>query len=251
MTVFPEVSVSENFSPDELSLLDPNNIPQHVAILMDGNRRWAKKHQLPDAMGHWQGADVLTEIVRAAADLNIKTITVYVFSTENWRRSEEEVEALMSILEWNLIRKREQMINEGVRLSSIGDLSRLPSSVQEALEGTRKATEECNRINLVLAINYGGRDEIRRAMAKILEQKISPDQLTEECIASFLDTAPFGDPDLVIRPSGEFRLSNFLLWQISYAEIYITQTLWPEFTSKNLLEAVIDFQSRKRRKGAC
>jgi len=158
---------------------------------------------------------------------------------------------LMNILEFNLVRKRQQMVDEGVRLSSIGDISRLPSSVQEALSETKKATEHCSRINLVLAINYGGRDEIRRAVAKIVEQKVAPHEVTEELIAKHLDTAPFGDPDLVIRPSGEYRLSNFLLWQVSYAEIYVTQTLWPDFTPRSLLEAVIDFQSRKRRKGAC
>jgi len=245
------MSLTESLSHDELSLVDPNNVPKHVAVLMDGNRRWARKRDLPDAMGHWEGADVLTEIVRAASELGIKTMTMYVFSTENWQRSEDEVEALMNILEFNLVRKRQQMVDEGVRLSSIGNLSRLPASVQNALDETKKATAHCTRINLVLAINYGGRDEIRRAVAKIIEQKISPEQVTEELIAKHLDTAPFGDPDLVIRPSGEYRLSNFLLWQVSYAEIYVTQTLWPDFTPKNLLEAVIDFQSRKRRRGAC
>jgi len=245
------MSLTESLSHDELSLVDPNNVPKHVAVLMDGNRRWARKRDLPDAMGHWEGADVLTEIVRAASELGIKTMTMYVFSTENWQRSEDEVEALMNILEFNLVRKRQQMVDEGVRLSSIGNLSRLPASVQNALDETKKATAHCTRIILVLAINYGGRDEIRRAVAKIIEQKISPEQVTEELIAKHLDTAPFGDPDLVIRPSGEYRLSNFLLWQVSYAEIYVTQTLWPDFTPKNLLEAVIDFQSRKRRRGAC
>lgn len=256
MTISPEeITLDEKdfFTPADLSLLNPQNIPQHIAIIMDGNRRWAKQRGLPPMMGHWEGAEVLTDIVNAASDLGVKTLTVYAFSTENWTRPQTEVEAVMNILELYLIQKREQMVQDGVRLHAIGDLSRLPDRVKQAYLTTKKATEHCDKINLVLAMNYGGRDEIRRAISKIVEdfdqQKISSSDITEELIAGYLDTAPFQDPDLLIRTSGEFRISNFLLWQISYAEIYTTEVLWPDFSPKKLFEAILAFQQRTRRKG--
>lgn len=243
--------LEERFTAPEL---DAGKIPKHVAIIMDGNRRWAKQHGLPSMMGHWEGANVLMDIVKTSAHLGIETLTVYAFSSENWSRSEEEVEALMTILEFYLIHKQEMMEQEGVRLSVIGDVERLPWRVQAAVASAKQRTAHCQRINLVLAINYGSRDEIRRAISKILAQhdreKISPRELTEDFIASHLDTAPFGDPDLLIRSSGELRVSNFLLWQISYAEIYTTEVLWPDFSSKQLVQALLAFQSRSRRKGA-
>lgn len=237
------------YSPEELSRIDLLKIPKHIAIIMDGNRRWAKQRGLPSMMGHWEGAEVLTEALRAAAELGVKTLTVYAFSTENWNRPESEVEDLMNIFELYLMRKKELMIRDGVRLESIGDLSRLPERVLNAFYQTKKATEHCDRIQLVLALNYGGRDEIRRAMVKILEEKIAPDQLTEDCIAKHLDTNRFGDPNLLIRTSGEMRVSNFLLWQISYAEIFSTEVLWPNFSPKELFEAILAFQKRSRRLG--
>lgn len=255
MTASSEIKIDEKkfFTPEELSLLDPQKIPQHIAIIMDGNRRWAKQQALPPMMGHWEGAEVLTDVVNAASDLGVKTLTVYAFSTENWTRPGSEVEALMNIFELYLNRKRDLMVRDGIKLQAIGDLVRLPERVREAYVLTKKATEKCDKINLVLAINYGGRDEIRRMVAKILDQhdrqKISSLELTEEFIARHLDTAPFGDPDLLIRTSGEFRVSNFLLWQISYAEIYSTEVLWPDFSPKQLFEAILAFQRRARRKG--
>ncbi|MBI5273239.1 MAG: di-trans,poly-cis-decaprenylcistransferase [Chlamydiia bacterium] len=241
------------FSENELSVLNLTHLPQHVAIIMDGNRRWAKQRGLPPMLGHWEGAEVLTDVISAAAQLGIKTITVYSFSTENWQRSGEEIESLMDVFEIYLTRKREPMILEGIRLDMIGDLSGLPQNVQNAFLATRQATEHCRKINLVLAINYGARDEIRRAFAKLLalhqKQGLRKEDLTEELIASQLDTSKWGDPELLIRTSGEMRMSNFLLWQISYAEIYVTEKLWPDFSPTDLLEAVIAYQKRKKRLG--
>lgn len=241
------------YSSEDLFSLDPNTIPSHVAIMMDGNRRWAKKRGLPPIMGHWEGAEVLNEVTRGASELGIKTLTVYSFSTENWRRSEEEIEALMNIFELYLIRRKETMVREGVRLNAIGNLSRFPKRVQEAFYQTKRATEHCDRINLVLAMNYGGRDEIRRAILKIFNQveegKIRAEDLTEDLISQFMDTTPWGDPDLIIRTSGEMRASNFLLWQSYYAEFFVTNVLWPDFSPQTLLDAVLTFQKRDRRLG--
>lgn len=237
------------YSSEELSCIDLLKIPKHIAIIMDGNRRWAKQKGLLPMMGHLEGAETLTDVLKGAAEIGVKTLTVYTFSTETWRRPKGEVEDLMNIFELYLMRKKELMVRDGVRLNAIGDLSRLPERVLSAFYQTRKATEHCDRINLVLALNYGGRDEIRRAVVKILEEKIDPDQITEECIARRLDTSPYGDPELLIRTSGELRVSNFLLWQISYAEIFSTQILWPDFSSKELLKAIFAFQARNRRLG--
>jgi undecaprenyl diphosphate synthase len=196
---------------------------------------------------------VLVQIVRSAAQLRVKTLTVYSFSTENWERPGQEIDALMNIFELYLIKKREWMVCEGVRLDAIGDLSRLPLRVRKAFEETKMMTKNGDRINLVLALNYGARDEIRRAVVKILqknaEKKIEAEEITEEFIGENLDTKAWGDPDLLIRTSGEFRLSNFLLWQISYTELYMTDTLWPDFSSQNFYEAVLSFQQRYRRRG--
>lgn len=237
------------FSNDELSLIDPNKIPKHIAIIMDGNRRWARQKNIPPMMGHWEGAETLTEVLKGAAELGVKTLTVYAFSTENWGRPSKEVEDLMNIFELYLMRKKESMVRDGVRLDAIGDLTQLPDRVGRALQETRKATENCDRINLVLALNYGGRDEIRRAVVKMMKEGIAPEEVSEELLAKHLDTVRFGDPDLLIRTSGEMRVSNFLLWQISYAEIFSTDTLWPDFSSKYLLEAIRIFQQRSRRLG--
>lgn len=237
------------YTPEEIAQLDPLRMPKHVAIVMDGNRRWAKQKGLPLMMGHWQGAETLTDMLHCASELGIKTLTVYSFSTENWKRPQGEVEELMNIFELNLKRKKAHMVQDGVRLDAIGDLSRLPERVLNAFHETKKATEHCDRIQLVLALNYGSRDEIRRAVVKILEEKIPPDQITEETIAKRLDTSRYGDPELLIRTSGEMRVSNFLLWQISYAEIVSTPVLWPDFSSKDLYEAVLAYQKRGRRLG--
>jgi len=241
------------FSAKQLAMVHPTKMPNHVAIIMDGNRRWARQKGLPPMMGHWEGAETLYDIVRAATQLGVKTLTVFSFSTENKSREADEVESLMEIFELYLHKKRDSMIQEGVRLDAIGNLSELPQKVQDALVETKKATAHCDKINLVLALNYGGRDELRRAMGKLLDlydqKQFKKEALTEEMISKQLDTFPFGDPDLLIRTSGEMRISNFLLWQISYSEIYKTDVLWPDFLPKHFLEAVIEYQVRDRRKG--
>ncbi len=237
------------FSSSELAQIIPSRVPKHVAIIMDGNRRWAQQKEVPPVMGHWQGAESLTDIVRASVDLGIKTLTVFAFSTENWHRPGDEVESLMDVFELYLHRKREFMVREGVRLNAIGDLAHLPSRVLNAFQETKMATEHCDRIQLVLALNYGARDEIRRAIVRMLHDGISAVQVTESLISQYLDTSNLGDPELLIRTSGEMRVSNFLLWQISYAEIFSTDVHWPDFQPKDLLEAVLAFQQRGRRWG--
>lgn len=238
----------------ELSLLNLEEIPGHVALIMDGNRRWARKNGLPSIRGHWEGAETLIDIVKAAAEVGVKTLTGYSFSTENWERSPEEIEELMNIFEIYLHQKRETMVLEGIKFDWIGNLEGMPPKVQEAFVLTKKATEHCEKINLVIAVNYGGRDEIKRAVGKLLamhdREKFSPEQLTEELIGGLLDTARFGDPDLLIRTSGEYRVSNFLLWQISYTEFYTTEVLWPDFSPKHFYEAILTFQGRIRRRGS-
>ena len=241
------------FCQEELLAISQAKIPSDIAIIMDGNRRWAKERGLPLMMGHWEGAEVLMEVVRAASELGVKALTVYSFSTENWSRSIEEIDALMNIFEVYLTHKKDQMVKDGVRINMIGDIERLPMQIQDAFKVAKEATKNCDTIDLVLALNYGGRDEIRRAVTKILalHQKtpLGPEDITEDLIARHLDTHPWGDPDLMIRTSGELRISNFLLWQLSYAEIYIAKKLWPDFSPRDLFDAIVAYQERTRRLG--
>ncbi len=246
-------SISSIFSPHELQSLDLLKLPKHIAIIPDGNRRWAKLHrQLPN-IGHEMGAESLIEIVKAAKEIGIKTITFYLFSTENWNRSKEEIHILMGLLQYFLITNRKQMCEMGIRFNAIGDLSALPKEPLDEVKQTIADTSSCQEINMVVALNYGGRDEIKRALRKIvdaaLQNEIKAGDVTESLIASHLDTAPFGDPDLFIRTSGESRLSNYMLWQLAYAEIHFTNVLWPDFKSTHLLEAILDYQKRERRWG--
>ncbi len=241
------------FDEKDLLLLDASRVPHHIAIVMDGNRRWAKKRQLPAMVGHAQGCATLIDIVEAAEELGVRILTVYGFSTENWQRSPSEVDGLLGLIKKFLSDQRETMVKQGVHLETIGDLRRFPRDVLEELDRTKEATKECTKIDLVLALNYGGRDDICRAAQSILEDfskgHLNKDELTETLFESYLDTAKWRDPELFIRTSGEKRLSNFLLWQLSYAEVYITDVLWPDFNEKQLLHAILDFQQRDRRWG--
>lgn len=241
------------YSPDDLAFLDPAKIPRHVAIIMDGNRRWAKRQGLPTMMGHWKGAETLTKVVRAASELGIKALTVFSFSTENWNRAREEVDALMHLFKVYLIKERGNMVREGVRLQAIGDLKRLPSSVLNELELSKVCTAHCKKIDLVLAINYGGRDDIRRAFVAMMTDfergALLKEQISEHLISKYLDTAQWPDPELLIRTSGENRQSNFLLWQLCYSEFYLTDTLWPDFDELALLQSIRNVQQRQRRLG--
>lgn len=241
------------FSPLHLSPLDKERIPNHVAFIPDGNRRWAKERSESNEKGHEVGVNTLLEIVKAAKELGIRALTFYLFSTENWNRSKEEIAALMWLLEAFLRDQCEEMKANGVKLKTIGFLVDLPNEVQLALSETKQATNHCQDIEMILALNYGGRDDLRRAFLRILEDyqsnHLKKEEITESLISSYLDTASWQDPDLLIRTSGEMRISNFLLWQLSYTEIYIADVLWPNFTPQHLLEAIIDFQKRERRLG--
>ncbi len=241
------------YSADKIALLSSGPVPKHIAIIMDGNRRWARAKGLLPSAGHLQGAETLVKTVRAASELGVEVLTVYAFSTENWRRSPKEVEALMRLFKSYLLKQRNFMLEEGVRLDVIGDMKKLPKDVQRAFDESIEATKGGNKFHLVIALNYGGRDELRRTVTSIVEdcqsKKITKEDITEELISSYLDTAKWGDPDLLIRTSGESRLSNFLLWQLSYSEVFMTQVLWPDFTENDLLEILLDYQSRELRTG--
>lgn len=241
------------FPPEQLARVDLSRVPRHVAIIPDGNRRWAKRQQEEAGKGHEAGADTLIGIVNAGKALGIKALTFYLFSTENWTRPKEEVAALMWLLQEFLKEQCAEMVEQGVRLQTIGNLDALPKEVLVVIEETVAATAHCNQIDMILALNYGSRDEIRRAVHSLLDHydagKLRKEDVTEKLISGYLDTKQWGDPDLLIRTSGEMRVSNFLLWQLSYTEIYVTELLWPEFKPKDLLDAVADFQKRERRLG--
>ena len=228
-------------------------IPTHVAIIMDGNGRWAKKRLLPRNMGHRQGAKVLEQICRDAAELGIRYLTVYAFSTENWKRSTEEVTGIMNLLRNYLTNCVERASKDGLRIRVIGDRSALDADIVEMLEHAEQETAKFDKLDFTIALNYGGRDELRRASVKLAKQVqqgvLSPDQITEALISQTLDTAELPDPDLLIRTSGELRLSNYLIWQLAYAEFYFTDTLWPDFDMESLKEAVRYYNGRERRFG--
>lgn len=237
------------FTPAQLAMIQVKKMPAHVAIIPDGNRRWAKGQAEKVQTGHRAGADTLMDTVKAAKQLGIKVLTFYVFSTENWMRDEEEIRGILWLLEAYLKEQRVSMVQNGVRLRTMGDLSRFPECIIASIEETKQITSTCDKIDLVLAMNYGARDEIRRSFQKILDDKVKKEDITEQLISSYLDNAEWGDPELLIRTSGEYRISNFLLWQLSYAEIYYTPILWPDFKPFHLWEAVIEFQKRDRRLG--
>lgn len=233
--------------------LDPRHIPEHIAIIMDGNRRWAKGQNLPSSVGHWKGAETLMQVVDYAVKLGVKTLTVYSFSTENWGRSKEEIDSLMELFEVYLIKQRDRLVKEGVCVNTIGDLSRFPSSVIKTLEDTKEATKNGQKIELILALGYGARDEICRAMNRIIHDHdkgmLKGKKVTEEILSSYLDTSEKQDPDLLIRTGGRLRLSNFLLWQVAYTEVFVSNVLWPDFSQEDFLEAIADYQGRVRRYG--
>jgi len=231
----------------------PARIAEHVAIIMDGNGRWATSRGWPRLVGHRRGAERVREIVRACPDLGIRWLTIYAFSTENWKRSTEEVLGLMAIFARYIEREADRLSVEGVRLRFIGDRSRLDPKLQKMMAGIETRTAGGTRLTLTVAINYGGRDEITRAiraMARdVAEGRLAPEAVSEALIASRLDTGELPDPDLIIRTSGETRTSNFLPWQAAYAEYEFTQTLWPDFTGQELAAIVRRFGNRERRFG--
>ena len=233
--------------------LDMNRIPEHIAIIMDGNGRWATKRALPRKAGHKAGAEALEKIIYAAKDMGLEHLTVYAFSTENWKRSEEEVGAIMDLLRMYLKNYFKKFLNDNVRMNVIGDITRLDKDIQEAILEIEEISKEKTGLSVHIALNYGGRDELRRAVAKIAqdaaEGKLSPADVTEDTITNALDTAGTPDPELLIRTSGEERISNFLLWQIAYSEFYFSELLWPDFNKAELQKAIHYYQNRERRFG--
>jgi len=230
--------------------IDFSRIPQHVAVIMDGNGRWAKKRKLPRVEGHRAGEKSVKEIVEASARLGIKYLTLYAFSKENWKRPRSEVATLWKLLDEYLKREYKVLLDENLRLRVIGQIDRVPKRVQSELKRVIELTAKNTRMTIFLALNYGGRTEIIDAVKKLVKaRQKSIDSLDEDEFAKYLYTGDAPDPDLLIRTSGELRVSNFLLWQIAYSEIWITSELWPDFRKKHLFQAVHDYQKRERRFG--
>ncbi len=233
--------------------LQQGNIPDHIAIIMDGNGRWAKKNGLIRAMGHKVGVESVQNIVKASSQLGIKVLTLYAFSSENWQRPAPEIKILMTLLQTYLRKELANLIQNNIRLICIGQREKLPPEILKVLEDTIAQTANNTGMTLSLALSYGSRDEIVRSVRAIVDEclngHIKPEEITEQTINDHLYTAGIPDPDLIIRTSGESRLSNFLLWQASYAEIYITETPWPKFRRDNLIKAIANYQKRQRRFG--
>ena len=240
-------------SPVHLSAEAKSSLPTHVAIIMDGNGRWAKQRGLPRIEGHRHGAESVRAVVRTAGEIGIKYLTLYAFSVENWSRPKEEVDTLMKYLARYLKKEAAELHKNNVRLEVIGQIYRLPEPVQQQLARTITALSRNNGLTLVLALSYGGRTEIVEAVRAIATEvergDLDPAEIDEQVISQHLYTKNIPDPDLLIRTSGEMRVSNFLLWQISYAELVVTQTLWPDFRKKDLFEALEEFNRRHRRFG--
>jgi len=233
--------------------IDQKKIPTHIAIIMDGNGRWAKKRNLPKIAGHGQGVKTVEKIIAAAKKRGVRVLSLYAFSTENWKRPKKEVDGLMSLLENYLEKQALKLHKEGVRLSAIGDIEGLPASVSKKLKEVIELTKSNTSFTLNIALNYGARMEIVEATKSILKDigrgALSIENLTEKVFSRYLYTNNIPDPDLLIRTSGEMRVSNFLLWQIAYTEFYITEKFWPDFTEKDFEKAIAEFQKRKRRFG--
>ncbi|HEY3937451.1 MAG TPA: isoprenyl transferase [Bryobacteraceae bacterium] len=236
------------------SQLDPKRLPSHIAIIMDGNGRWARQRNFPRIMGHRAGVNAVRTTVETCAQLGLEALTLYAFSAENWKRPRHEIEGLWRLLRFYLRRELDNLMRNDIQLAAIGRLESLPASVQRELQDVIDKTSSNRGMRLNLAINYGGRMELVDAMNAMLdnarlEGNLDALEITEESIAGHLYTAGLKDPDLLIRTSGEMRISNFLLWQIAYAELYVTETLWPDFTRTDLLEALSEYQNRERRFG--
>ncbi|MDZ7766764.1 MAG: isoprenyl transferase [Melioribacteraceae bacterium] len=236
---------------DELK--QTGEIPQHVAIIMDGNGRWAKKRNLPRVAGHKEGVESVRYIVESCAYLGIKVLTLYTFSTENWNRPKDEVSTLMRLIVKSLQTETDELHKNNVKLTTIGNIQSLPNLVQKELQQACEKTKDNTKLTLNLALSYGGRWELLEAVKTIIrefdEGKVSIDDVTEEMFSQFLTTKDLPDPDLLIRSGGEYRISNFLLWQLAYAEFYVADTLWPDFRTGEFTKAINNFQQRERRFG--
>ena len=247
----------------KLKKFNPSELPRHIAIVLDGNGRWAAKRALPRTAGHAAGAETFRRIATYCKNIGIEYLTVYAFSTENWKRSETEINAIMGLLEKYLHESIEKMERDKVKMKFLGDTTVLSPKLQELIKETEELSKKFEGVQVNICLNYGSRDEILRAVNKIVENinkaeedsamRCTPCQMSpcleEEAFSKYLYTAGIPDPDLVIRPSGEYRLSNFLLWQTAYSEFYFTDTLWPDFNEKELDNAIIEYQARERRYG--
>ncbi len=231
------------------SLLTQGKLPRHIVVIMDGNGRWANRKGFDRISGHKEGMKSVKSVVKASRELGIKAVTLFAFSAQNWKRPKSEVDALMKLLKEYLIKEVNRLVEKEIKLNAIGRLWELPSDVHEVLVKTMEKTKLCKKMTLTLALSYGGREEIIDAIKKIISDGISPEDLDEDSFSKFLYTSNLPEPDLLIRTSGEIRLSNFLLWQLAYTEIYVTKTLWPDFKKKHLIRALINYQNRERRFG--
>jgi undecaprenyl diphosphate synthase len=232
-----------------LDKIDQSRVPRHVAIIMDGNGRWAKSQGKERIFGHSHGVESVRASLKAATRSGVEYLTLYAFSTENWNRPKEEVDALMNLLVQTIVGELPELDENEVRLHAIGDLEKLPFDCHNELNRAIAHTSKHSRVNLILALNYSARWEITHAVKSIIAGGFGEDEITDDLFASKLSTAAFPDPELLIRTSGEERISNFLLWQIAYAELYFTPTLWPDFREEDFFAAIVDFQSRERRFG--
>ena len=246
-----------NANPEKLSLKSwlqsHPNLPRHIGIIMDGNGRWAKKRRLPRIAGHNAGIDSVREVVEACGQLGIEVLSLYTFSQENWKRPLMEISALMKLLVTTLNREIRELMEKNVRITCIGDLDELPAETGASMREAVAMTSHNTGLTLNLALSYGSRSEIKNAIRHIIGDvqagKIAADQIDETLISTYLQTAGLPDPDLIIRTSGEFRISNFMLWQIAYAELYVTETLWPDFRTPDLYSALHNYLKRERRFG--
>ena len=247
------LNIFKKKNKNQIDELDMNNLPLHIGIIMDGNGRWAKKRGLPRSAGHRAGAKVLEQITRDAGHLGIRYLTVYAFSTENWKRPREEVNSLMKLLSEYLDDYKRLIGDEDIRVRIIGSLDKLSDEIIAKIKNIEEQTKNNSAITLNIALNYGGRDELVSAVKKISSQvkdgSISADEISEEMISQNLYTNYMPDPDFIIRPSGEYRLSNFLLWQSAYSEFWYSNILWPDFKREDLIRAITDYQKRNRRYG--
>ncbi|MCH5216582.1 MAG: isoprenyl transferase [Muribaculaceae bacterium] len=236
-----------------LNNLDKNRIPTHVAVVMDGNGRWAKSHNLDRTEGHIEGVNTVRKITEIASQIGVKYLTLYTFSTENWNRPKYEVDALMNLIVVAIERETPDLIANNVRLSTIGDWDRMPEFARTRLQQCISDTSHCNGLNLVLALSYSARWEITNAVkslvSSIADGTVLPNEISEQLISDMLATKNIPDPDLLIRTGGEIRISNFLLWQIAYSELYFTPKFWPDYSQQDFVDAIIDYQSRERRFG--
>ncbi len=238
---------------NKLRMLDPTRIPAHVAIIMDGNGRWARQRARERSDGHAEGVNSVNRITRFSSDLGIKYLTLYAFSTENWNRPQAEVDTLMHLIGWTIQRETPDLVANNVKIHILGETDRLPAEVRKSLMDGVEATAHCTGLNLLLCLSYSSRWELTRA-AKIIAEKaaageINPADISEETVTEALSTNSIPDPDLLIRTGGEQRISNFLLWQIAYSELYFTPILWPDFDNSAYLDALLEYQSRERRFG--